>query len=417
MPDQDNIPTEKMSLSYSDFDENQSNSFGIQDTKTLSSKDLQSFLLSDPDDIQDTSQTQTQDQKQDPPAPKKEDQAPKQDTPKKEEKVDKQVEGEKALNNYLWGEEGEEEEKKAGTPNEDAKDAPGSSDDDTYATLAKDFLRLGVFTKNSEDETEETIDIKTPEEFLDRFSLEKKKGAINILENFLSQFGDDYRKMFDAVFVNGVAPQEYLSSFAKIETLGNLDLSSPDNQERVVRTYYKGLKWDEQKIENRIQKLRDYDDLEDEAKTYHEVLLNKEREQAAQMEQKKVEEANKTKEKELATRKSYQRILNEKLKSQDFDGLSVTQKDVEETLSYMTDKKYKLPSGELLSEYDKDLLELGRAENHELKVKLGLLLRKKLDLTTVKKTAVSKKAEPIFTLSTKNAKKAAQEKEQKSFFS
>jgi hypothetical protein len=410
MLDQDNVPIEKVSLTGSDFMEDP-DSFGIQDTQILANRDLNSFLLNDPDDIKDLKDEKTNEDPK--PQPKKEEfQEPKKNPPKKEEE---KPDGKEALDNFLFDDESKSKDKTK-TEIQDPKEAPESADDEIYTTLSRDFLRLGVFNKISEEETEETIDIKTPEQFLERFNLEKKRGAINILDNFLSQFGDDRRKMFDAIFVNGVEPKDYLQSFSKIETIGNLDLSSEDSQERIVRAYYKGLKWDETKIETRIQKLKDYGDLEDEAKTYQEVLLNKEKEVAAELEQKKIKEAQDTKDKEIATKKSYQRILNEKLKSNDFDGIPLTQREIEDTISYMSDKRYKLESGELLSEYEKDLLELSRPENHELKVKLGLLLRKKLDLSSIKKTTISKKSDALFTLSTKNAKQNSKEKEIKSFF-
>jgi hypothetical protein len=426
MPDQDNVSMEKVSLSTSDFMED-ADTFGIQDTQVLASKDLQSFLLSDPSKIsnvtdeeedegftspikQPTQKQQTQQQKtetnEDPLKQKTQKQPLKEDAEKPN--------GKEALDNFLYG--NDEENQDTQTSNKDPKNTAQSTDDDTYTTLSRDLMRLGVFSKNSDDETEENIDVKTPEQFLERFSLEKKKGAISILDNFLSQFGEDYRKMFDAVFVNGVKPQEYISSFAKQEALGNLDMSSEDNQERIVRSYYKGLKWDDNKIDNRIQKLKDYGDLEDEAKTYQEVLLNKEKEITADLELKKAEELKTARDKELANKKSYHKILAEKLKAQEIDGIPLTDKEAVETLDYLTEKKYKLASGELLSEFDKDLMELNKTENHELKVKLGLLLKKKLDLTTVKKTAVSKKSDQLFTLSAKNAKTGKAEKEVKSFF-
>jgi hypothetical protein len=222
--------------------------------------------------------------------------------------------------------------------------------------------------------------------------------------------------MFDAVFVNGVAPGEYLDNFAKVEAFSNLDMTSEANQERVVRSYFKQLKMPEDKIEIKIQKLKDYGDLEEEATSYHEVLLNKEREAGAKLEESKVREKQEEREKELSTLNSYKRILAEKLKAQEIDGIPLTQKDADESLAYMSHKKYKLDSGELLTEYDKDLMELNRPENHELKIKLGLLLRKKLDLSSVKKTTISKKSDALFTLSTKNSKAKSTEKEIKSFF-
>jgi len=236
------------------------------------------------------------------------------------------------------------------------------------------------------------------------------------LENFLSQFGEDYRKMFDAVFVNGVKPQEYLSSFAKIEAIKDMDMAVESNQERVVRAYYKDLKWDDTRIATKIQKLKDYGDLEDESKAYHEVLLNKEKDSVAAVEKSKADDIQKQKDKDATILKSFQRILTEKLKTQEIDGIPLTQKDADEVTDYLTSKKYKLNNGDQLSEFDKDILELNRPENHENKLKLGLLLKKKLDLTSIKKATISKKSDALFTLSTKNAKAQGKEKEIKSFF-
>lgn len=430
------MPNEEVQMEKLDFSgglEDSGNAFGIEDTQVLASKDLNTFLLSDPDEVKriedekkaeaakiEAAKQQQQQQKQD--DGEGEDGKTKK-LPPKEKKEDPDELGKKALENALYGEE-EDDEDENGEKARNLKNTqphPGKKGDEdadeTFVTLGKDLMRLGVFTKSSEEESEDNLDIKTPEQFLERFNLEKKKGAISILDNFLNQFGEDYRKMFDAVFVNGVKPQDYLQAFTKIDSFSNLDLADESNQERVMRAYYKELKWDDERINNKIQKLKDYGDLEDEAKSYHEVLLNKEKETAAQIEQKKIDEQRQEKERDLATAKSFQRILTEKLKTQEIDGVPLTQKDAEEVLAYLTNKPYKLASGEKLTEFDKDLLELNRPENHELKLKLGLLLRKKLDLTSVKKTTISKKSDALFTLSTKNAKqKDSKEKEIKSFF-
>jgi hypothetical protein len=432
------MPNEEVQMEKLDFSgglEEGGNAFGIEDTQVLASKDLNTFLLSNPDDVKnieeenrkaEAARVEAEKLKQQQQSSKEVDEngKPIVKQPVKTEaqkKEDESEQGRKALEKSLFNTDEEDEEDTTGKPkntNTPAKPAnEQGEEDETYVTLGKDLMRLGVFTKNSDDESEENIDIKTPEQFLERFNLEKKKGAISILDNFLGQFGEEYRKMFDAVFVNGVKPQDYLQSFAKIESFKTLDLTDETNQERVMRAYYKELKWDDERINSKIQKLKDYGDLEEEAKSYHEVLLNKEKETAAQIEQKKIDEQKQEKDRDIATAKSLQRIITEKLKTQEIDGVPLTQKDAEEVFAYLTNKPYKLASGEKLTEFDKDILELNRPENHELKIKLGLLLRKKLDLTSVKKTTISKKSDALFTLSTKNAKqKDSKEKEIKSFF-
>jgi hypothetical protein len=408
--------------------------FGIQETQVLAGNELNKFLLSDPNDVKTLEQENKDKEESDRLAKEKEEkekaekekqskQQQNQIGDKSKEKLDKQEQGKQALDGLLFGEENEDdadnnENKNQNQNNQNQQNQ--TQDDDTYSTLSKDLLRLGVFSQLSDEETEETIKeaVKTPEQFLERFSLEKKRGAVNILEQFLGQFGEDYRKMFDAVFANGVKPDEYLQSITKIDSISNVDLAVEDNQVKVLKNYYRGLKWDDQKIEARIQKLRDYGDLEDEAKTYHEVILNKEKEQLDNLVKAKEAENQKIKEKEENTKKSYQTILNNKLKDQEIDGVPLTQKDAQEVYKYMVDKPYKLPTGELLSEFDKDLLDLNKPENHELKIKLGLLLKKKLDLTAVKKTTISKKSDTLFTLATKNSKQqeAKNNSAPKSFF-
>lgn len=429
MPDE-NVQMEKLEFSGG---LEEGNAFGIEDTQVLANNDLTNFLLTNPDDVKNVDEENRKAEAAKLEAEKlKQQEANLDENGKpikqpiktdKEKKDDAAEAGRKALENTLFADKDDDEEEDGKSKdlknNSQEVKLPGSesADDDTYTTLGKDLMRLGVFTKNSDDESEENIEIKNPEEFLERFNLEKKKGAISILDTFLGQFGEEYRNMFDAVFVKGVKPNDYLTSFAKIESIQSLDLTDENNQERVMRAYYKDLKLDDTKIDDKIQKLKDYGDLEEEAKTYHGVLLNKEQEVAATIIQQKEDELNKEKERDVTTTKSYQRILSEKLKSQEIDGVPLTQKDAEDVLAYLTNKPYKLASGEKLTEYDKDLLELNRPENHELKIKLGLLLRKKLDLTSVKKTTISKKSDALFTLSTKNAKqKDSKEKEIKSFF-
>lgn len=427
----EDVQMEKVDFSSS-LDEG--NIFGIEDTQVIANKDLSTFLLTDPDQVKKI--TDEPSQTTPPPEIPQTVQSSKEvengeesvSTSKKQSagnsskdvKQDAASIGRKSLEGALFEEDEVSEEEDnfksfKGTPTNPGKKI--SQEEETYSTLSKDLARLGVFTKNSEEESEEDIDIKTPEDFLERFNLEKKKGAVDILENFLNQFGEEYRKMFDAVFINGVKPDEYLNTFSKISSFKSLNLDDENHQEKVMRAYYKGINLDENKIENKIQKLKDYGDLEDEAKDAYGILLKKEEEAASALEQKKVEEQRAEKEREYAVSNSYQRILSERLKSQEVDGIPLTRKDAEDVLSYLTNKPYKLASGEKITEFDKDIMELNRPENHELKIKLGLLLRKKLDLTSVKKTTISKKSDSLFTLATRNARQRdSKEKEIKSFF-
>ena len=91
----------------------------------------------------------------------------------------------------------------------------------------------------------------------------------------------------------------------------------------------------------------------------------------------------------------------------------------------MITDKYKSPSGELLTEFDRTLLDLKRPENHTKKVKVALLvklLEKDPTLSTILKTAVSKQTNQLFSevsrlSSKKSSSKTETEKESKSWFS
>ena len=75
------------------------------------------------------------------------------------------------------------------------------------------------------EDDEDEAPISTPEEFLERFNTEKKKGASEIVENFIGQFGEDYQNAFDAIFVKGVDPKEYFGTYNQVVNFAEMDLS------------------------------------------------------------------------------------------------------------------------------------------------------------------------------------------------
>lgn len=416
MAEENNVPMEGITLDSSDF--GQQLDFGIQDTQIIGSKQLASFLTGEVSPTNDPNKIVKNTEKDTTTDTNKPDSTIKTDT----EKVDPKVESEKKiqeagdkLNSFLTQEtvNPDQSQKTGDNQSTETNNDAGEDDENTYSILSKDLLKLGVFTQ----EEGEDIDVKTPEEFLERFRDEQKRGAIDILDNFLSKFGEDYRRMFDAVFVKGVNPNEYLSSFTKINSVKDLNLEEENNQIKVLREYYRTLKMDEDQITARITKLKDYNDLADEAKMYHKILLERESASEQELVSKKEKEIESRRQAEQSTMQSYAEILNDKLKSKEFDGIPLTQKEAQEVFNYLSNKPYKLENGDLLSEFDKDILELNRPANHELKIKMALLLKNKLDLSGIKKTAASKKTDELFNLNIKKDNKQNKERSQnKSFF-
>lgn len=286
----------------------------------------------------------------------------------------------------------EEEEVQIATKEEDNEEAGGTQ----FSALANDLLKLGVFTK---DEDEEETPVTTPEEFLARFNAEKKKGALEVFDNFIGQFGEDYRAAFDAIYVKGVDPKDYFSTYNNVVNFAELDLSVEENQERVVRQSLLDQGWEAEDISTEIDRLKNYADLETAAGRHHKGLVKKEAQKLQQLEAKAEQELQQKK----AYREQYiqnvQGILQDKLKAKEFDGIPLNPKLASELQDFLLVDKWKTPSGETLTDFDKEILDLKKPENHALKVKVGLILqliKKDPTLSTIQKTGISKKSDALF---------------------
>ena len=306
------------------------------------------------------------------------------------------------LKNFLGDDEEEEtEEDVVAAPTKAKAEAEEEEDGDDVAespfvSLSKDLFKLGVFTQ---DDDEENAVIETPEQFLEKFNAEKKKGAIEIVDNFIGQFGEDYQKAFDAIFVKGVDPKDYFGVYNNVVSFAELDLSIEDNQVRVIKQALTDQGFDTEDVTTEIERLRNYGDLETVASKHHKVLVKKEAAKLQQIEQ----QAEQQLQQKAMIRNQYiqnvQSVLQDKLKTKEFDGIPLNPKLASELQDFLLVDKYKTPSGETLTDFDKTILELKRPENHAAKVKLGLLLKileKDPTLSTIQRTGVTKKSTQLF---------------------
>ena len=279
-------------------------------------------------------------------------------------------------------------------PNEEQETAEDGTTQ--FGALAKDLFKLGVF---SQDEEEEEVNISTPEEFLEKFQNEKKKGAIEMVNSFIGQFGEDYQQAFDAIFVKGVNPKEYFGTYNNVVSFAEMDLSQENNQVSVIKQALTDQGFEPDDINTEVERLKNYGDLESVATKHHKVLVKKEAQKLAQMEQKAEVELQQ----KQAVRNQYinnvQQVLQDKLKSKEFDGIPINPKLASELQDFLLVDKYKTASGETLTDFDRTILELKRPENHATKVKVALLLKileKDPTLSTIQKTGVTKKSNELF---------------------
>jgi hypothetical protein len=315
------------------------------------------------------------------------------------------------LEKFLLGddkEEEEEEEEEVITPKAKAKTAAPAEtkeeeDDEEeapevsrFTALSNDLFKLGVFTK---DEDDEDTPIDTPEAFLERFQAEKRRGAIEVVNNFIGQFGEDYQQAFDAIFVKGVNPKEYFGTYNQIASFSDMDLSQENNQVAVIRQALADQGFESEDIDTEVERLKNYGDLETVATKHHKVLVKKEAQKLHQMEEKAQQELQQKQAIKNHYVQNVQTILQDKVKSKEFDGIPINPKLAGELQDFLLVDKYKTANGETLTDFDRAILELKRPENHEMKVKVALLMKileKDPTLSTIQKTGITKKSNELF---------------------
>lgn len=412
--------------------------FSIQDTMEMGmgSQELMNDLMgpetstSNPDDIQEIVKEAT------PPEPVK---AP--DVPKGKEIVPKEdgkeLSGQDLISSFLGDNTGDEEEAQEADPqpvkkkSPTAEAKPAEQTEETteegeeeqvsqFTALARDLFKLNVFTK---DEDEEEVNISTPEEFLERFQNEKKKGAVEMVQSFIGQFGEDYQQAFDAIFVKGVDPKEYFGTYNNVVSFAEMDLSQEDNQVKVIKQALSDQGFESEDINTEVERLKNYGDLESVATKHHKVLVKKEAQKLQQMEQKAEQELQQRQAIKNQYINNVQQVLQEKLKTKEFDGIPINPKLAGELQDFLLVDKYKTASGETLTDFDRTILELKRPENHATKVKVALLLKileKDPTLSTIQRTGVTKKSNELFGEVARQVTKAksptAQQPKQNSWF-
>lgn len=263
-----------------------------------------------------------------------------------------------------------------------------------FELLSNDLLKLGVFTQEEGEEIP-----KTPEQFLEKFSAEKKKGAQEIVENFIGQFGEDYQNAFEAIFVKGADPKEYFTTYNNIVNFAELDLTQESNQKRVVKQALLDQGYEEDEADAEVERIQGYGDLEQVSQKHHKVLVKKETKKLAELE----ENSQRVLQQKAHIRNQYisnvQTILEEKIKAKDFDGIPMNPKLASEVSDFLLVDKWKLPSGETLSDFDREILDLKKPENHTKKVKYALLLKlleKDPTLSTIQKAGVTTTTNKLF---------------------
>ena len=141
------------------------------------------------------------------------------------------------------------------------------------AAVAEGLFKAGIWSR--EEGEDETVFPDTEEEFVERFDYEGRKVANNYVTQIATRHGDDAKDLFDAVFVKGVPVKEFLNKWQENQDFKTMDLTDESNQVRVVETMLKEQGLSDDKIRDKIRKMKLAEELEEEADTYHEVLVKR----------------------------------------------------------------------------------------------------------------------------------------------
>ena len=281
-----------------------------------------------------------------------------------------------------------------------SEETEGEENDNDFEALARDLYKVGIFTQ---DDDEEELPA-TSEEFIERFNWEKQKMAEQMVYSFAGRHGEDYRDLFNAIFVNGADPRSYVNQYLETKHFKDMDLTDEDNQQSVVEAALKNQGWEDEDIRAEVKKLKLNADLESTAQRHHKALVKHEEAELGRIQEESKARLERKKQLETQYSTNIRSILGDKLKTQEFDGIPVNKESANKAVDFLETKKWKLPSGELITDFDRVIMDLQHPQNHETKVKLALLLMKgyepgkplTLDLGPVAKKAVSKETNELF---------------------
>lgn len=271
------------------------------------------------------------------------------------------------------------------------------------SAISEGLFKAGIWSRDEGEDENELPD--TEEDFKERFDYEAKKLANDYVTQVASRHGEEAANLFDAIFVKGVDVKEYTKKWQQNLDFTTMDLNSEDNQVHVVETMLREQGIPEDKISEKIRKLKISEDLADEANTYHTILLKKQQDSLAKMQQDAVK---KQETKKLAKQQYHSTIDNtiaEKLKTQDFDGVPINIDSANKLKETLKNEKWKLPDGTLVTDWDRIMMDIDQPQNYETKMKLALILGSyvpgkplSLNIKAVEKRAASKENEKLFNL-------------------
>jgi hypothetical protein len=308
--------------------------------------------------------------------------------------------------------EDEEEEEE-----EEEEDLESDDDDDEeenyFEIFGKGLVKAGMLDV-AEDE-----DIEWNEQtFLAKMSETIEDRAWNQLEEMaVETYGEAGVQMIEDIFINKVPVQEYLQRFANEQIVENVDLSVEENQERVFRLYLAKTGMDEDEIQDQLNYARDNDRLEAYSQKYHVKLIEKMQQERAALAQESEARVQAMRQKEEEREQLYADVLDGAIASGSIEGYPINEQAASELFDFVLSKPHVLPNGQRISDFEYKLAKM-RQEDPSKFLAVAKLVQSDLDLTPVKRKAVTEETNTLFNdLKTKSKKSTKAAKSNDDLFS
>lgn len=185
----------------------------------------------------------------------------------------------------------------------------------------------------------------------------------------------DIAKQFNRFVIKGGNPEKFFkavaSDYSQPKLSEDMDLTSKDNQELVLKTMLANEGNDQEEIDAQIEYFRDSGKLEKMATKKFDKWKEQKDKRAEELTKQRIAQAQEEKQKLKESRQSLASFLAEKDKVGD---IPFTPEDKNSLPSYMVDKNVKLQNGTTITQFQKELY-YDLPSNQEAFMQLGVMMR------------------------------------------
>ena len=303
----------------------------------------------------------------------------------------------------------EEEEEQVNLEN----DEDDEGDENQFEIFANGLIQAGMLNVEEGEEIE-----WNEQTFLSKMNETIEDKAWNQLEQLATEtYGEAGVQMIEDIFINKVPVQEYLQMFSNEQIVENVDLGVEANQERVFRLYLAKTGMDEDEIQDQLNYARDNDRLEAYSQKYHTKLVEKMQQERAVLAQESEARVQVMRQKEEEREQLYADVLDGAIASGSIEGYPLNEQAANELFDFVLSKPHVLPNGQRISEFEYKLARM-RQEDPSKFLAVAKLVQSNLDLSPVKRKAVTEETNSLFNnLKTKSKKSSPSNKTNEDAFS